>query len=433
MDNAVQKMRARSSILRNILKNERFRIENIKSLSDTSEALFRKLDKCMKGSDARVAEVSPLALVCAALERRIKLLVDEIVSHDQQLHDLSSEWSEILQSKEAFGSHISEIHNFLAVLESVFSNETERVVELERLLEVVRAEISKNQLLNSEPRCEPFVNDDDIANVEHTILTVTMEHAILKREIASMHIELESLERENVNLRSTIDEQQRDFGKTLSARKDEAKKQVESLREQFKSIESDQNAYLRAYAARCIAASVSGDALSQTMVDRILSSADAERMSEAMALLKSTSVHFDPDIKKMRSIQRLTEAEQESVFKSGHNEVKILVSMCISKENSKRFQRGGHTGDCWPLTQQLLKEKFPSHKLETINSALQDMVIAWDGLSKEAKARLMTAQDVVANSHLLFMIASYVTSKRAVKWASKYQGVSLKGTQILVS
>lgn len=207
------------------------------------------------------------------------------------------------------------------------------------------------------------------------------------------------------------------------------RKEIESLETTLEAAKRQQARFLNSYTAKFIAATMfpPSDRLPAHMERRIQElrsqNEDVHKISEAMELLKSTIVHFDSDLKKLRSVQRLVEGDLENVFKVSHNELKVVVTMCIPKEEVRRFSRAGHTCEEWPLTQMMLEEKFPAHKLETVNEALQNMVVAWDGMSQEAKARLTTAQDVVVNAHLLFMIACYVSLKRTQKWALKYQQV----------
>lgn len=219
---------------------------------------------------------------------------------------------------------------------------------------------------------------------------------------------------------------------TIAAEKEKTKKLDEETQRLAAALEAEavrRERFLNAYAAKFIAATMfpPADSLPEHMEEKIATlraqAEDVSRMSEAMALLKSTIVRFDTDLKRLRSVQRLVESELENVFKASHNEVKVAVTMCLAKEDVRRFARGGHTCDEWPLTQHMLERKFPQHKLETVNGALQDMVVAWDGMSAEAKARMTTAQDVVANAHLLFMLACYVSLQRSQKWAAKYQQV----------
>ena len=209
--------------------------------------------------------------------------------------------------------------------------------------------------------------------------------------------------------------------KPLRERKQDEANGIQELRQELQTKQVAQEELLRRLIARLIAANVAAGN-TEAMVERILALPDhAQRMSEAMALLKSTVIHFESDLKRIRTVQRLSLEEQVNVFKAGHNEVKVLVSMCLPKEESKRFSRIGHTGEMWPLTKPMLEERFPTHKLEIVNGALQDMVIAWDALGPEAKKELITAQDVVINAHLLLMIASYVTIRRWQKWTMKFQ------------
>ena len=137
-------------------------------------------------------------------------------------------------------------------------------------------------------------------------------------------------------------------------------------------------------------------------------------MSETMSLVKATVIKFNLDLKKIASIQRLSEKELEHKFKAGHNEVKVCLGFCLSGEEAKIFAK--NQNEVWPVTPEVIEAEFPQHKLEQAHVALQDMVISWDGLPTAAKQRLTTARDVVANAETLFVLAKYVERQRAVKW-----------------
>ena len=138
------------------------------------------------------------------------------------------------------------------------------------------------------------------------------------------------------------------------------------------------------------------------------------RLNEAMALLKSTVIHFREDVPKIKSLLKLTTLEREQQFKASHNEVKISIGQTMTSEELKQFQR--HGCDRWPVSHEALEDRLPSHRIDRTYVALQEMVIAWDGLGDESKARLTTAKDVVANADLLLDFATIVRRLRDAKW-----------------
>lgn len=148
----------------------------------------------------------------------------------------------------------------------------------------------------------------------------------------------------------------------------------------------------------------------------------AERMSEAMAYLKSTVINFASDLKKIRQVINAHDYEKE--FKAAHNELKVIVSMMLSKEENRAFQQ--HKYDVWPINQDLLKTRFPKHKIDVCYGALQEMVIAWDSMATDARRRLTTAHDVVANAEVLYFMAKHVATLYVEKRLSMYQRVQRK-------
>jgi hypothetical protein len=138
-----------------------------------------------------------------------------------------------------------------------------------------------------------------------------------------------------------------------------------------------------------------------------------EKVREAMAFLKSTVIHFGQDLRKIHTVLRQAAFDKEQVFKQAHNEIKIVVGLMLPKEDQLAFQRS--RDEPWPVTEQLIRSKFPAHKLDTSYSALQEMVVSWDAMSEEERQRLTTAHDVVNNAEVLYLMARYI----AFEWREK--------------
>lgn len=130
------------------------------------------------------------------------------------------------------------------------------------------------------------------------------------------------------------------------------------------------------------------------------------RMSEAMAFLKAEVLHFGHDI---RAVQKaLADRNPLSVFKQAHNEMKIVVGLMLGSEAAASFQRRQGAA-AWPVTPDMIVDRFPAHKVTTVYAKLQEMVVAWDSLSREEQEQLSTAQDVVANAEVLLMMSRHVS------------------------
>lgn len=324
------------------------------------------------------------------------------------------------------------------------------LASVEKMLQLWKTQLShlsasrESQSGESSPsaavRAEERELERSLRAAEDRVNEVRSKRAALESKLSTSREELqdcdadierlkERYQRELHSRRSTGESQSPPVEDNVIAASSALRKEIETLETNLEQAKRQQSRFLNSYTAKFIAATMfpPSDRLPAHMERRIqelrAQSEDVHKISEAMELLKSTIVHFDSDLKKLRTVQRLVEGELENVFKVSHNELKVVVTMCLPKEDVRRFSRAGHTGEEWPLTQHMLEEKFPAHKLETVNEALQHMVVAWDGMSQDSKARLTTAQDVVVNAHLLFMIACYVSLKRTQKWALKYQQV----------
>jgi hypothetical protein len=136
-----------------------------------------------------------------------------------------------------------------------------------------------------------------------------------------------------------------------------------------------------------------------------------DMMSETLDMIKCTVVRLDTDLRKIANFAKMAEAELEARFKEAHNEIKVSLGFVLPPEEAKIFAKG--LVENWPVTEAMILASFPQHRVEVVNTALREMVTAWDGLSLPAEQRLMTARDVVANAELLLFLARYVTQQRA--------------------
>lgn len=316
---------------------------------------------------------------------------------------------------------------------------------VERLLNTWKADLERFLAFRNESHhdsSDTTYGTSEEAHYDALIVEVERKRELLRRkrltleeqESTSRH-ELEQNRREISVLQRKFDDQRReqqpieDVVIDVARLSSTLRQEVDGLERDVTQAKRQQSRFLNSYTAKFIAATMFPPSNHlplhmESRIHQLRGEYEGEhRISEAMALLKSTIVHFDTDLKRLRAAQRLVEGELENAFKVSHNEMKVVVTMCIPKDDVRRFSRTGHTREEWPITQHMLEAKFPAHKIETVNDALQTMVVAWDGMSQDAKARLTTAQDVVANAHLLFMIACYVSLKRTQKWALKYQQV----------
>ena len=137
--------------------------------------------------------------------------------------------------------------------------------------------------------------------------------------------------------------------------------------------------------------------------------ANLQQMMNTMSFLKATIINFACDLKRIRQLQGVSNPELETRFKAAHNEIKIALGFVVVDPEERRLMQG--RCELWPVTPALIEDNFPTFKLDTVTSALKDMVITWDCMSKDSKLRMTTAQDVVLNSHILLVLALYLTRR----------------------
>jgi DNA repair exonuclease SbcCD ATPase subunit len=451
----------RSELLSTVVSNER---DRVRWLDDALEQLTQLSNASVDNTKALVAPIPreiPLSNSWMSINPN-GLLDDNAVA--QRLHELHEGLLERRRVNDSLRREVYGWHQRHIVLSQAYRNmqkhrttsEQQRLQlagslsSVERMLQQWKSQLSQlsatreNLSGGSSPSAAARAEERDLERSlresEERVNDVRSKRAALESKLSTSRDSVQDIEadierlkeryqREIHNRHNTGESQSPPVEDNVLAASSALRKEIEGLETNLEQAKRQQARFLNSYTAKFIAATMfpPSDRLPAHMERRIqelrAQSEDVHKISEAMELLKSTIVHFDSDLKKLRTVQRLVEGELENVFKVSHNELKVVVTMCLPKEDVRRFSRAGHTGEEWPLTQHMLEEKFPAHKLETVNEALQNMVVAWDGMSQDSKARLTTAQDVVVNAHLLFMIACYVSLKRTQKWALKYQQV----------
>ncbi len=161
------------------------------------------------------------------------------------------------------------------------------------------------------------------------------------------------------------------------------------------------------------------------------------RLVEAMAFLKAEVVHFGHDVRPVA--KALSSRDPENMFKQAHNELKLIVGLTLPKSGegtAKTLNR--KQGQTWPLTHDLLVDRFPQHKIDIAYVKLQEMVVAWDCLTPASQEQLTTAHDVINNAEVLLMFARHVgelheekrnqMGERASKIASLSTGESISSS-----
>eukprot|EP01061_Rhynchopus_euleeides_P004464 TRINITY_DN13718_c0_g1_i1.p1 TRINITY_DN13718_c0_g1~~TRINITY_DN13718_c0_g1_i1.p1 ORF type:complete len:505 (+),score=258.03 TRINITY_DN13718_c0_g1_i1:153-1667(+) len=150
----------------------------------------------------------------------------------------------------------------------------------------------------------------------------------------------------------------------------------------------------------------------KTLVQRIMRSTDPDaKMRECMMLLKSAVINLWKDYQTIGQVREriIKRPDQEAVFKEAHNTIKTAIRSIIKAQKRPAgddFQKGRKVELKWNVVEKDI-EKLDTHKLRTIFRALQEMVIAWDVMPHERKAKMSTCEEVVANALLLYALARH--------------------------
>lgn len=212
---------------------------------------------------------------------------------------------------------------------------------------------------------------------------------------------LEQEKKKKLDLISTFEKKIEEQESSRSA-EFQIKKGIESMRLEMIALRDKEKFLRQALAADAVRRVL--DAKNQPL--KLRGRSAHARLQEAMAFLKAEVVHFGHDVRPVS--KALSAADPENLFKKAHNELKLIVGLMLpSGENAHaQFQR--RQGQTWPLTYELLVDRFPQHKIDVAYVKLQEMVVAWDCLSRASQERLTTAQDVVNNAEVLLMFARHV-------------------------
>ena len=423
----------RTSILDNVHSAEEGRFEQLSAIARQCSALSDRIKSASAtpGSNSQMRNLNSVTALASAeaqvsqLRLAVERLKNENLTKESSIvltRKIAEEQAKQLELNKKVSNEVDGVRGGLGLL---IDSSAARITALQSALKELTASAAEaERKLASVSSRNTKLTSHDVANLVSNLENLRQKNSIKEAEIRRLEQQVGDDTAEIDVLQMKLDKRRGEQSPRKYSPEQLALLEANAKLEQaLESSSQERSAMMKQFMARSLAAAIMPEESSSTaMMNRIQGTAsELERMTEAMALLKSTVIHFEHDLKKMRSVQRLSEADQENCFKGGHNEVKICVGMCLPKEEGKRFSKTSHQCELWPITQEMLDDKFPSHKIEAANSALQEMVIAWDGFSAETKARLNTAQEVVVNAHLLFMIALYVTARRNQKWAEKYQ------------
>eukprot|EP01063_Lacrimia_lanifica_P022681 TRINITY_DN30209_c0_g1_i1.p2 TRINITY_DN30209_c0_g1~~TRINITY_DN30209_c0_g1_i1.p2 ORF type:complete len:507 (+),score=254.85 TRINITY_DN30209_c0_g1_i1:105-1625(+) len=152
----------------------------------------------------------------------------------------------------------------------------------------------------------------------------------------------------------------------------------------------------------------------KTLVQRIMRSSDPDaKMWECMMLLKSAVINLWKDYQTIGQVREkiLKRPDQEAVFKEAHNAIKTAIRSIErprGKASAEEVAVKGVRKDAikWNVSERDI-ERLDGHKVRVIFKSLQEMVIAWDVMPNDRKAKMSTCEEVVANSLLLYALARH--------------------------